>query len=107
MHESAILNHAARVLAGVTGELPADAVLRRHLADAGRLGGRERRAISRAVFAAFRWREWLNARDSLQRQVAAALDLQARFDADPRAVKAEALAARAVPPWLRPAEPHG
>ncbi len=65
MHESAILNHAARVLAGVTGDLPADAVLRRHLADSGRLGGRERRAISRAVFASFRWREWLNARDSL------------------------------------------
>ena len=73
MHESAILNHAARVLAGVTGDLPADAVLRRHLADSGRLGGRERRDISRAAFAALRWREWLNPRDSLQRQTAAAL----------------------------------
>ena len=101
MHESAILNHAARVLSGVTGDLPADAVLRRHLADSGRLGGRERRDISRAVFAALRWREWLNPRDSLQRQTAAALELQARFNADPRAIKAEALAARAVPPWLR------
>jgi 16S rRNA (cytosine967-C5)-methyltransferase len=101
MLDSSTLNHAARVLAGFGQEIPADAALRRYLADAPRLGPREKRAISRAVFTYFRWRQWVGAEDSSQKQVAQAAELQERFDRDPFSIKAETLAARAVPEWLR------
>ncbi len=100
MPDSTTLNHAARVLASVADDLPADAALRRYLYGARRLGAPEKRAISRAVFAYFRWRQWLDARDSLQKQVGEAEGLQARFNADDTAIKVEALAARAVPAWV-------
>ncbi|MDR0352201.1 MAG: RsmB/NOP family class I SAM-dependent RNA methyltransferase, partial [Opitutaceae bacterium] len=58
------LNHTARVLGTLSRELPADAALRRYLADARRLGPAEKRAVSHAFFAYFRWLEWLDRRDS-------------------------------------------
>ncbi|HEY3756677.1 MAG TPA: RsmB/NOP family class I SAM-dependent RNA methyltransferase [Opitutaceae bacterium] len=93
------LNHAARVLGEITPELPADAALRRHFGVHRRLGARERRAVSRSVFVYFRWLNWLPPRESRQRQLAAALDFQARFNTHPASIKTEALAARAVPEW--------
>ncbi|HWA24081.1 MAG TPA: RsmB/NOP family class I SAM-dependent RNA methyltransferase [Lacunisphaera sp.] len=102
MMSSAVLNQAARVLKLTQAGAPADQALRdsltqdRHFTDpAGR------RAVSRAVFSYFRWWRWLAPKDSLQKQLAAALDLQARFDQNPAAIKPEALAARAVPEWLK------
>ena len=99
--DSATLNHAARVLATVASDLPADAALRRYLYAARRLGGREKGAISRAVFAYFRWLQWLDPRASFQKQVEQAALLQQRFTGDEKAIKVETLAARAVPSWLR------
>jgi len=61
----------------------------------------ERRASAGAVFAYFRWWRWLEPKDSPQKQLAAALELQARFDKTPAGFKPEALAARAVPDWLK------
>lgn len=101
MLDSLVLNHAARVLESVAADLPADAALRRHFQFAKRLRSGEKGAISRAVFAFFRWRVWLDPRESWQRQVEAAAQMQDRFRQDERSVKAEALAARAVPAWLR------
>jgi hypothetical protein len=49
MPDSATFNHAARVLATVARDLPADAALRRYLYGAKRLGAGEKRAVSRAV----------------------------------------------------------
>lgn len=100
MSDSATLNHAAWVLASVAPDLPADVALRKYFADTKRLRPEERRAVSRAVFNAFRWFTWLNPQASRQKQVAEAWELQGRFERDPKSVKAEALAARAVPPWL-------
>ncbi|HLP26682.1 MAG TPA: RsmB/NOP family class I SAM-dependent RNA methyltransferase, partial [Acidobacteriota bacterium] len=102
MTDSAILNETARVLKLVQAGQPADAALRDTL-------GRKRhgsapalrRAVSRTVFAYFRWWRWLEPKQSLQKQAQAALDLQARFDRKSDAFKPEALAARAVPDWLR------
>lgn len=100
--DSATLNHAARILAAAQREnAPADAALRHYFLENRRLGPREKRAISRAVFAFFRWLQWLDDRDSLQKRVEQAVTLQARFDTDPKSFKAETLAARAVPEWLR------
>jgi 16S rRNA (cytosine967-C5)-methyltransferase len=101
MPDSATLNHAARVLASIAPDLPADAALRRYLYNARHLGGREKGAISRAVFGYFRWLRWLDPKASYQKQVEASAQLQERYAADERSVKAEALAARAVPEWLK------
>jgi 16S rRNA (cytosine967-C5)-methyltransferase len=101
MPDSATLNHAARVLASITRDLPADAALRQYLYHARRLGPREKRAISRTVFAYFRWVQWVDLKASFQKQLEHTSELQEKFTADEKSVKAEALAARAVPAWLR------
>ena len=101
MLDSAILNHAARIVSAVTSEVRADAALRHYFLETRRLGPRDKRAISRAVFAYFRWMQWLDPRASLQKQVAQSAELHETFARDPKSVKPETLAARAVPEWLR------
>lgn len=101
MSDSAILNHAARILKLVQAGTPADQALRESLTqDRHFTAPAERRGISRAVFTYFRWWRWLEAGVSPQKQLAAALELQQRFDANPAGFKPEALAAKAVPDWL-------
>ena len=100
MSASSTLNRAARILALVSPRATADSVLRRELAPRRDLTPAERRAIARAIAAYFRWLNWLDPKASPQRRVEAALGWQARFDANPAAIKSEALAARAVPEWL-------
>jgi 16S rRNA (cytosine967-C5)-methyltransferase len=102
MAESKIINNAARVLKLVSAGTPADQALRESLTqDRHFTAPAERRGISRAVFAYFRWLRWLSPKDSPQKQLIAALELQARFDKNPTSFKPEALAARAVPDWLK------
>jgi 16S rRNA (cytosine967-C5)-methyltransferase len=93
-------NHAARVLGSIRPGVPADAALREYLAGSRSLGAVGKRSVSRAVFSYFRWLRWLEPGESAQRRIVGALGLQARFERDPASVKAEALAARAVPSWL-------
>ncbi|MBI2516667.1 MAG: RsmB/NOP family class I SAM-dependent RNA methyltransferase [Opitutae bacterium] len=96
-----MLNHAARILKTVQAGTPADQALRESLVRTRHYSApAERRAISRAVFAYFRWWRWLEPKDSLQKQLEAARTLQARFDKNPASFKPEALAARAVPEWF-------
>lgn len=102
MADSKILNNAARILNLIQTGTPADQALRESLVRTRHYSApAERRAISRAVFAYFRWWRWLEPKDSLQKQLEAARTLQARFDRTPAAFKPEALAARAVPEWLK------
>src|SRR5882762_4065391 len=102
MAESKIINNAARVLKLVAAGTPADQALRESLTqDRHFTAPAERRGISRAVFTYFRWWRWLNESDSPQKQLAAALTLQQRFDQNPAGIKPEALAAKAVPDWLK------
>jgi 16S rRNA (cytosine967-C5)-methyltransferase len=102
MAESSIINNAARILKLVQAGTPADQALRESLTQSRHFTApAERRGISRAVFTYFRWWRWLAPKDSLQKQLATALELQARFDRDPASIKPEALAARAVPDWLK------
>ena len=82
MAESAILNHAARILKLVQAGTPADQALRESLTQSRHFTApAERRGISQAVFTHFRWWRWLAPKDSLQKQLAAALELQARQSA--------------------------
>ncbi|HTL68941.1 MAG TPA: RsmB/NOP family class I SAM-dependent RNA methyltransferase [Lacunisphaera sp.] len=102
MSDSAILDQAARVVGLAIAGTPADQALRESLtADRHFTAPAARRAVSRAVFAYFRWWRWLAPKDSLQKQLAAALDLQERFNRDPASVKPQALAALGVPDWLK------
>lgn len=102
MSDSSLLNNAARILKLVQAGTPADQALRENLSqDRHFTAPAERRGISRAVFAYYRWWRWLGEKDSLQKQLVAALDLQKRFDASPAAFKTEGLAARALPDWLK------
>ncbi len=100
MSDSTPDQHAARIIERVTPELPADAALREAFAGRGDLDPAEKRAVVRSVFIYYRWYGWLDTRELLSRCLVAARELQIRFDKDPACIKAEALAARAVPGWV-------
>lgn len=99
--DSAALNHGARILGGISPDVPADSALRHYFVELRHLGPREKRMISRLVFAYFRWRQWVEPRLSLQKQLEQAWTWHERFVADEKSIKPETLAARAVPAWLR------
>ncbi len=95
------ISHAARVIDSLRPGLHADTALRQYFAYWNRLGPRQKRAISHATFVYFRWLGWLDRKSSPQKRIAAALELQTRFDQNPASIKAEAIAALAVPEWTR------
>ncbi len=93
-------NHAARILSLASPTLRADTALRDYLTKLHRLSPAEKRDITHSVYATFRWQQWLDPKASAQAQIVAALDLQTRYDANPAAIKPQALAALAIPAWL-------
>ena len=101
MSDSALLNRATLIIDQVSAEKPADYVLRGELGADKQLLPAEKRDISRAVFTYFRWLNWLDKAAPTTSRLASALDLQRKFDADPAYFKPEALAARAVPEWVK------
>lgn len=101
MLEQATLNQAAQVLAGLRPGERADTALRAYCAARRYLRPGARRALSRAVFAYFRWLRWLDDRAAPQARIAQAVALHERFDTTPGAIKPQALVARAVPDWVR------
>lgn len=102
MAESAVINNAARILKLVQAGTPADQALRDSLTQNRHFTAPlQRREIVRAVFTYFRWWNWLDEKESLQKQLEAALKLQDRFNKNPASFKPEGLAARAVPEWLK------
>src|ERR1051326_2333792 len=100
MPAQATLNHAAQVLATISADQRADTALRFYFERHRYLQPPARRAISHLVFVYFRWLSWLDAQASPQKSLDQADTLQQRFNAHPKSVKPEALAARAVPAWL-------
>ena len=95
-----LLQFAATVIAKVSREHPADAVLRAEL-KAARLPRRDAGAVSRAVFAFERWRGWLDDARAPAVQVAEALALAERFAREPESFADAELLERAVPAWTR------
>ncbi len=96
---TALVQRAAHIIAQISPEAPADFVLRREVGADRELESHEKRALVGAVFAYYRWLGWLDEKRGLPQRVQAALDLQKRFDADPAAIKPEALASLALPAW--------
>jgi 16S rRNA (cytosine967-C5)-methyltransferase len=101
MPDQATLNHAAQILAAISADRRADIALRSYFEHHRYLRPPAKRAISHAVFSYFRWLAWLDPKESPQKRVAHAAALHERFAADARSVKAETLAVRAVPGWLK------
>ena len=102
MAEAKFINNAARILKLVQAGTPADQALRESLTQSRHYTAPlERREISRAVFAYYRWWRWLEPKDSLQKQLEAAVALRDRFEKNPTSIKTEALVARAVPDWAK------
>ena len=101
MSNQAVLNQAASVLEAVAQGQRADVALRDFFEGRRHGSWRERREIVAAVFAYFRWFQWLDRNASPQRRLADAVGFQERFNTDEGSIKEEALAARAVPDWLR------
>lgn len=100
MHEQSLLNRAALVLRKVSPDTPADEALRVEMSFHKSWSAVERRALTRAVYAYFRWLLWLPDKTAIQGRVDVALTMQDRFDKNEKDVKVQALAARAVPDWL-------
>jgi 16S rRNA (cytosine967-C5)-methyltransferase len=100
MPDQATLNHAAQILAAVSTDERADTALRFYFESHRYLQPPARRVISHTVFVYFRWLSWLDPKAPPQRRLEQAVELHARFTADPKSIKAETLAVRAVPAWL-------
>ncbi len=101
MSDSFLLARATQIIDQVTADQPADYVLRGELGADKELLPAEKRDITKAVFTYFRWLSWLDNSASTTSRIAAAITLQRKFDADPTSIKLEALAARAVPEWVK------
>ena len=100
MSDSATLNYAAQIIGSLGAGHRADHALRTFFETHRFLQPQPRRAITQAVFAYFRWLSWLDAKASAQARLAQAMTIHERFAADPKSVKPETLAVRAVPEWL-------
>ncbi len=97
----ATAQRAAHLLSGGKPGQPADAVLREAFARQRRLSPDEKSAIVQAVFASARWHRWLDPKAALPVRIAAAMQLQARFEQNPANIKPQALAALALPDWAQ------
>lgn len=100
MPDQATLNHAAQVLASLSVDQRADTALRSYFESHRYLQPPAKRVISHTVFVYFRWLSWLDQKASPQKRLEHAVALHERFLADPKTIKVEALAVRAVPTWL-------
>ncbi|MEY4940118.1 MAG: hypothetical protein RIQ93_1853 [Verrucomicrobiota bacterium] len=100
MPDQATLNHAAQVLATISADQRADTALRFYFERHRYLQPPAKREISHAVFVYFRWLSWLDGKASPQKRVEEAVKMHERFTADPKSIKSEALAVRAVPAWI-------
>lgn len=98
--DQATLNHAAQILATISADQRADIALRFYFEHHRYLRPGAKRHISHTVFVYFRWLSWLDSNASPQKRLEQAIALHERFTTDPKSIKAEALAAMAVPAWL-------
>ncbi len=100
MSDQTTLNQAAQVISTIGADQRADTALRFFFERHRYIRPEAKRVISHAVFSYYRWLQWLDPKASPQKRVEHACSLHARFAADPKTIKAEALAALAVPGWL-------
>ena len=95
-----ILRLAERVIRAADREHPADAVLRDALKARRDITPDQRRRVSEAVFAYYRWFGWLEPAAPIQVQIERALGLAEKYAGAPDGFTSGELLARAVPGWL-------
>ncbi len=101
MPTHSIFNYAVEPIRQWKEGMNADAALRDFMKRHPQFPQPGREKLIRAVFAYFRWMHWLE-KDRLPEQIEAASVIQAKFTSDPRSIKDQTLAARAVPEWVWP-----
>ncbi|HWW00566.1 MAG TPA: RsmB/NOP family class I SAM-dependent RNA methyltransferase [Candidatus Acidoferrum sp.] len=89
------------VIRAADREHPADAVLRTELKAQRRMSPEEAGQVSRAVFAYYRWRGWLEDGAGGDVSIERALSLAERYARKPQSFSDAELVAHAVPDWLR------
>jgi 16S rRNA (cytosine967-C5)-methyltransferase len=98
--ESGILRLAEWVIGTASRGRPADALLRAELRAQHELSREAAAQASKAIFAYFRWRGWLDSGRLIREQIEDALCLAKRYSKRPDSFSDADLMARAVPGWL-------
>lgn len=91
---------SAKIIIGSDRENPSDVVLRRTLQHAKGISRADAGAISRAVFAYFRWKNWFPPRVHPVDVIMDALLMEERFAEDPARFPDADLMQKAVPAWI-------
>lgn len=91
---------AAKIITDSDRENPSDVVLRRTLQHAKGISRSDAGAISRAVFAYFRWKNWFSPRVHPSDVILDALLMEERFSDDPARFPDAELVQKAVPDWI-------
>ncbi len=93
-------NLAARIVARTNRERPADHELKETLHNLRDLAPGDARWISRAVFAYFRWREWLDAKRTLESRLDQAMGFADTYARTPDRFPDDDLIGGVVPEWV-------
>jgi 16S rRNA (cytosine967-C5)-methyltransferase len=96
---SPLAHRAATIIAQVSPDVHADFALKREFAGDPELTPQDKRDLTRAVFAYYRWFRWFDHTSAVASRVNTALDLQRKFDAAPDSVNPAHLAERILPAW--------
>jgi 16S rRNA (cytosine967-C5)-methyltransferase len=91
---------AARIVARSNPRQPADLLLRQALARRKGLTPEQSAWISRAVFAYFRWLNWVDATQTLEERIDGAMALSEQFNTTPDWPSNEEILQKAVPAWV-------
>lgn len=98
--DSRVLALAEGIISRTDRDHPADAVLRLETQSRRDLPREDAADLSRTVFTYFRWRGWLEAKQSLADQIQHAVELAKQFEKHPESVPDAELIARSVPAWV-------
>lgn len=97
---SSALRLAERIIGSVRPGHPADAILRQELKSQRYLSPEETGQVTRAVFAFYRWRGWLDTHRVIDTQLERGLELAETFARSPDSFDEADLLARVVPNWV-------
>ncbi len=95
-----LLRFTAEIIRQTSREKPADGVLRAELKRNDTLSADDRRDVSRAMFAYYRWRGWLSGKMPMEQRIKTGLEFATRFAKNPFSISAELLASKALPEWV-------
>lgn len=98
--EPFLVNFAADVIRGSSQDRPTDGVLREALKADKVITKGDRRVISRAVFAYYRWKGFLPREAPIEARVEVALEFAEKFSRNQFLFSAEVLAKKAMPKWV-------